>query len=161
MLAENVVFLLRCGTKCYCLTIMFSFLFFTFAYAFCRLHSLLQTIWVGTGLEICMRRLLEVCEVNKLWWFERQDDPLVDQSVIDAVFQVIIHLALWSNSLWKFNLTNMSVSWWGNAAVSKRTVQICIKNLQDPSVNSSQLWNVSSTCVILLDKDDAANFSCQ
>jgi hypothetical protein len=41
-----------------------------------------------------MRRLLEVCEVNKLWWFERQDDPLVDQSVIDAAFQVIIHLAL-------------------------------------------------------------------
>ena len=58
-----------------------------------------------------MRRLLEVCEVNKLWWFEIwQDDPLVDQSVIDAVFQVIIHLAPRNNSLRKFNLTNVSVS---------------------------------------------------
>ncbi|KAJ6764865.1 NUCLEAR PORE COMPLEX PROTEIN NUP93 NUCLEOPORIN NUP93 DEAD EYE PROTEIN [Salix koriyanagi] len=37
-----------------------------------------------------MNRLLGVCEVNKPWWFEMlwRGDPLVDQSVIDAVFQV-------------------------------------------------------------------------
>jgi len=34
IMAENVVFLLRCGTKCCCLTIKFSFLSFIFPMPF-------------------------------------------------------------------------------------------------------------------------------